>query len=81
MGKSFPKGIFVFCSMTKIGDWLAAKKVPSGDVFWDLFSILVCMKPKQQTGKARANEKYSSQRTNSTTLENNLLASMTHTRP
>jgi hypothetical protein len=39
------------------------------------------MKPKQQTGKARANETYSSQRTNSTTLENDLLAWMTHTCP
>jgi hypothetical protein len=67
--------------MTEVADYLQGQKVPSGGVFWDLFSILVCMKPKQQTGKARADETYSSQRTNLTTLENDLLASMTHTRP
>jgi hypothetical protein len=61
--------------------YIATQKVPSGGVFWDLFSVLVCMKPKQQTRKARADETCSSQRTNLTTLENDLLASMTHTRP
>ena len=80
-GESYADGGFVFCSMTEVADWLVAQKVPSGGVFWDLFSVLVCMNPKQQTGKARADETYSSQRTNSTTLENDLLASMTHTRP
>jgi hypothetical protein len=80
-GESYSDGGFVFCSMTKVADYLQGQKVPSGGVFWNLFSILVCMKPKQQTGKARANETYSSQRTNLTTLENDLLASMTRMRP
>jgi hypothetical protein len=80
-GESYSDGGHVFCSMTKVEDWLVAQQVPSRGVFWDLFSVLVSMKPKQQTGKSRADETYSSQRTNSTTLENNLLASMTHTRP
>jgi hypothetical protein len=80
-GESYSDGGFVFCSMTEVADWLEGQKVPSGGVFWDLFSVLVCMKPKQQTGKARADETYSSKRTNSTTLENDLLASMTHTCP
>jgi hypothetical protein len=80
-GESYLNGGFVFCSMTEVADWLEGQKVPSGGVFWDLFSVLVCVKPKQQTGKARANETYSSQQTNSTTLENDLLASMTYTRP
>jgi hypothetical protein len=62
--------------MTKVADWLVAQQVPSGGVFWDLFSVLVSMKPK-----SRADETYSLQCTNSTTLENDLLASMTHTRP
>jgi hypothetical protein len=79
-GKSYSKGGFVFCSMTEVGNWLAAKKVPSGGVFWPL-SVLVCMKTKQQTGKAQADETDSSECTNLTTLENDLLASMTHTRP
>jgi hypothetical protein len=80
-GESYSEGGHVFSSMTEVADWLVAEQVPSGGVFWDLFSVLVCMKPKQQTGKGRADETYSSQRTNSTTMENDLLASMTHVRP
>jgi hypothetical protein len=80
-GESYAEGCHVFSSMTEVGDWLVKEQVPSGGVFWDLFSVLVCMKPKQQTGKGRADETYSSQRTNSATMENDLLASMTHIRP
>jgi hypothetical protein len=80
-GESYSEGGFVFCLIAEVADWLVGEKVPSVGVFWDLFSVLVSMKPKQQTGKARANETYSSQRTNSATLENELLAPMTHTRP
>jgi hypothetical protein len=80
-GESYSDGGFVFCSMTEVADYLQGQKVPSGGMFLDLFSILVCMKAKQQTGKARADETYSHQQTNSTMLENDLLASMTHTRP
>jgi hypothetical protein len=80
-GESYAEGGHVFSSMTEVGDWLIKEKVPSGGVFWDLFSVLVCMKPKQQTGKGRADETYSAQRTKSTTMENDLLASMTHIRP
>jgi hypothetical protein len=50
--------------------------------FWDLFSVMVTMKPKKLTGKDRSDENYSAKRTNSTTLENDLGAwSMTHVRP
>jgi hypothetical protein len=79
--ESYSEGGIAFCLMTEVADWLLAEKVPSRGVLWDLFSVLVSMKPKQQTGKARANETYSLQRTNSMMLENDLLASMTHTRP
>jgi hypothetical protein len=36
------------------------------------------MRPKKFNGKERSDENYSTQRTNSTTLENDLGASMTH---
>jgi hypothetical protein len=39
------------------------------------------MKPKNQIGRERADESYSASRTQSTTLENKLLASMSHLRP
>jgi hypothetical protein len=39
------------------------------------------MKPKNQSGRERADESYSASRTQSTTLENKLLASMSHLRP
>jgi hypothetical protein len=39
------------------------------------------MKPKKHTGKECSDENYSARRTNSTNLENDLSASMTHVRP
>jgi hypothetical protein len=49
--------------------------------FWDLFSVLVAMKPKYQTGKDVADERYSSGRIKSTPFENDLSAAMSHPRP
>ena len=42
---------------------------------------MVCMKPKNLSGRERADESYSASRTQSTTLENELMASMSHLRP
>jgi hypothetical protein len=56
-------------------------KVLTTGVFWDLFSVLVSMRPKGLTGKERADEQYSSERIKTTTLKNNLLAAMSHSRP
>jgi hypothetical protein len=50
-GESYSNGGHVFCSTTEVADWLVVQQVPSGGVFWDLFSVLVSMKPKQQTRK------------------------------
>jgi hypothetical protein len=76
-GEAFSMGSYVFCSRTEV----ATEKVPTAGVFWDLFSVLVCMKPKRQTGKDRSDESHSSKRTGSTILENDLAASMTHIQP
>jgi hypothetical protein len=74
-------GSYVFCSHTEVAEWIVAEKVPTAGVFWNLFSVLVCMKPKRQMGKDRSDESHSSKRTGSTILENDLVASMTHIRP
>jgi hypothetical protein len=80
-GESFNMNGFTFCSKSELADWLEKEKVPSVGYFWDLFSVMVTMKPKKLTGKDRSDENYSAKRTNSTTLENDLGASMTHVRP
>jgi hypothetical protein len=80
-GESFAMNGMTFCSRSEVADWLLAEKVPSCGFFWDLFSVMVSMKPKKHSGKERSDENYSARRTNSTTLENDLGASMTHVRP
>eukprot|EP00978_Attheya_sp_CCMP212_P029238 scaffold103340_cov27-Attheya_sp.AAC.3 len=49
--------------------------------FWDIFSVLVVMKPKQLSGKDRVDEQYFSLRVQSTPFENDLTALMTHEKP
>jgi hypothetical protein len=79
--ESFQLNKCVFASEAEVRIWCKDQGVPSCGHFWDLFSVLVVMQPKNQTGKERADENYSSQRTSSTTFENNLGASMSHERP
>jgi hypothetical protein len=55
--------------------------VVSCGLYWDLFSVLVVMPPKQQTGKDRTDETHPSDRTKSTPKENDLAAAMSHDRP
>eukprot|EP00978_Attheya_sp_CCMP212_P027801 scaffold94026_cov53-Attheya_sp.AAC.5 len=64
------KTVFVEVEQVEMAGW-----------FWDIFSILVVMKPKQLSGKDRADEQYSSLRVQSTPFENDLAASMTHEKP
>jgi len=80
-GESFSMSNQTFCSKSEVADWLLTEKVPSCGFFWDLFSVMVSMKPKKHSGKERSDESYSARRTNSTTLENDLGAAMTHVRP
>jgi hypothetical protein len=80
-GESFSLHGLTFCSRSEVADWLEKHQVPSCGFFWDLFSVMVSMKPKRHTGKDRSDENYSAKRTNSTTLENDLGAAMTHMRP
>ena len=80
-GEGFSMGNFVFNSEAAVSDWLVAEKVPNAGCFWDLFSVLACISPKRQHGKGKADETYSAKRIQSTQLDNNLLAAMTHKRP
>jgi hypothetical protein len=42
---------FHFGSKAKLRKFIVEEKVSSAGLFWDLFSILVVMKPKKMTGK------------------------------
>jgi methyl-accepting chemotaxis protein len=78
---SFQLGGYTFSSEPELADWCKKEGVASCGMFWDLFSAMVVMIPKQQTGKDRADENYSSSRTATTNFENDLAASMSHERP
>jgi hypothetical protein len=80
-GEGFASGDHVFNSETSVSEYLIAEKVPNAGCFWDLFSVLACMSPKRQGGKDKADKTYSAKCINSTQLDNDLLASMTHERP
>jgi hypothetical protein len=71
----------VFSSGNGVAIWCVSNDVESCGMFWDVFSVLVVTPPKKQTGKERADESFASQRTETTTFENDLGASMSHIRP
>jgi hypothetical protein len=71
----------VLSLVNDVAIWCVSNDVESCGMFWDIFSVLVVMPPKKQTGKERADERFASQRTEMTTFENDLGASMSHIRP
>jgi hypothetical protein len=77
----FELGEHVFGSFKDFGKWVLQEKVPTSGIFWDIFSVLVNMRPKGLSGKERADEQHSSERISTTMFENNLLAAMSHSRP
>ena len=78
---SFRLNQFTFSTFYEVKTWCEENSVTTYGTFWDLSSVLVAMKPKYQTGKDMADERYSSARIKSTPFENDLLASMSHPRP
>ena len=78
---SVNEGEFIFTSETEVTGWLQANQVASLGCFWDIFSVLVAMSPKQLSGKERADRQYSSDRINTTSAENDLAAAMAYIRP
>jgi hypothetical protein len=80
-GEGFASSNHVFNSLSSVTKWLVSKRVPNAGCFWDLFSVLACMSPKCQRGKEKVDETYSAIWINSTQLDNDLLAAMTHKWP
>ena len=70
-----------FASYAEFKTFVAEEKIVSAGWYWDLFSILVVMRPKESTGSEKADEKYKADRIEATTCELNLAAAMTHTKP
>jgi hypothetical protein len=72
-GEVFEMDQFLFASYSDLAQMVFDKKAPTSGVFWDLFSVLVSMRPKGLSRKERADEQYSSKRIKTTMFENNLL--------
>jgi hypothetical protein len=74
-GTSFP-------SEVSVGSYITTHSIPSCALYWDLFSIMVCMGRQGLTGKERSDRIYSAERGRTgSALEGELVASMTHKRP
>jgi hypothetical protein len=80
-GEYFSVNNQTFCSRSKVAAWLLVENVPSCSFFWNVFSIMVSMKPKKHSGRKQPDENYSAWCTNSTMLVNDLGASMTLVHP
>jgi hypothetical protein len=78
---SFWLNQYTFSTFYEVKSWYEENNISTIWTFWDLFSVLLLMKPKYQTGKDMADEKYASARIKSTPFENDLVASMSHPRP
>jgi hypothetical protein len=74
-GTSFP-------SEPSVTTYITTHAIPSCALYWDLFSIMVCMGRQGLTGKERSDKIYSAERGRTgSALEGELVASMTHKRP
>eukprot|EP00978_Attheya_sp_CCMP212_P011753 scaffold29206_cov30-Attheya_sp.AAC.1 len=69
---------FEFASYLEFKTFVTEEKIVSVGWYWDLFSILVAMRPKEATGSEKADEKYKADRIEATTCELDLAAAMTH---
>jgi hypothetical protein len=72
---------FQFGSKAELRKFVVDEKVPSCGLSWELFSVMVVMEPKRMTSKEDANNRYSADRVSTTTLENDLAASMSQDQP
>eukprot|EP00978_Attheya_sp_CCMP212_P002123 scaffold4363_cov37-Attheya_sp.AAC.2 len=70
-----------FSTYHDLRKFVEEEEVISVGNFWDLFSVLVVMTPKKQSGQETANEQHASIRINTTTFENDLAAAMSHEKP
>jgi hypothetical protein len=70
-----------FGSMHDVQKFIEEKTVASCGAYWDLFSILVRMGGRKQTGTQLAQATYAAHRLETSTLELDLLSSMSFDRP
>jgi hypothetical protein len=71
-----------FTSETDIRSYITGHEIPSCALYWDLFSVMVCMGDQGLTGKERSDHIYSAERGRTgSALEGELVASMSHKRP
>jgi hypothetical protein len=79
--EAFELDQFPYGSFAEFAKMLLDEKAPMCGNFWDLFSVPVSMRPKGLSGKERADEQHLSEQIKTMIFENNLLGSMSHTRP
>jgi hypothetical protein len=71
-----------FTSEADLRGYITTHAIPSCALYWDLFSIMVCMGAEGLTGKERSDRIYSAERGRTgSALEGELVASMSHKRP
>jgi hypothetical protein len=71
-----------FTSEADIRNYITLHEIPSCAMYWDLFSVMVCMGAQGLTGKERSDRIYLAERGRTgSALEGELVASMSHKRP
>ena len=75
MDDSFQLNQLTFSTFYEVKSWCEENMVVAYGTFWDLFSILVAMKPKYQMGKDMVDKWYLLVQTKSIPFENDLAAS------
>jgi hypothetical protein len=81
-GVTFVLGGTTFTSEADIRSYITVHEIPSCAMYWDLFSVMVCMGAQGLTGKERSDRIYSAERGRTgSALEGELVASMSHKRP
>jgi hypothetical protein len=81
-GESLSLGGTSFPSEMAVSSYIGDHDIPSCAMYWDLFSVMVCMGGRGLTGKERSDKIYSAERGRTgSALEGDLVASMTHKRP
>jgi hypothetical protein len=75
-------GGFNFSTIHDVVAFVTKFQVPTCAMYWDMLSVMVCMRSKGETGKEQSERKYAAQKANvHSALEADLVASMGHERP
>jgi hypothetical protein len=75
-------GGFNFSTLQDVVAFVRKYSVPTCAMYWDMLSVMVCMRSRGETGKEQSERKYAAQKANvHSSLEADLVASMGHERP